>query len=111
MSKVNVLDQLALMNEVWSQKVLADANGQLYKIAKGLGETRWHKHDDQDELFLVLEGKLLIQTQTENIELGPGDLYVVPRGVMHCPVTETGAGFLIVGSAITSTPEGGKPNN
>lgn len=74
------------------------------------GSTNWHKHDDQEETFLMLEGYLAIQLRDGNVDLGPGDLFAIPRGVEHCPLAENEATFLLVGPDVTSTAAGGKPN-
>lgn len=78
--KVTLADEAATLTEFWSQRVLAEANGQLFKVAKGIGSTRWHAHDDQDETFLLLSGRLRIQLRDRDVDLAPGDLFVVPRG-------------------------------
>ncbi|NBC19392.1 MAG: cupin domain-containing protein [Bacteroidetes bacterium] len=109
MEKVNLPRELAALDAFWSQKVIGQANGSLIKVARGLGETNWHKHDDQDEVFIVYEGQLTIQLRTETIELHAGELFVVPRGVEHRPQAEAPVGFVLLGIDITSTPEGGQP--
>ena len=109
MSRVDLAAEAAELTEFWSQRVVARANGALFKVAKGIGSTHWHAHDDQDETFLVLEGRVTIQLRDGDVELGPGQLYVVPRGIEHCPVAEQEARFLLVGPEITSTAAGGKP--
>jgi len=78
-------------------------------VAKGIGETNWHSHDDQDETFLVLSGTLVVQLRTGDVALGPGEMLVVPRGVEHRPVAEEEVHLLLIGSAITSNAAGGKP--
>jgi mannose-6-phosphate isomerase-like protein (cupin superfamily) len=108
--KVNLALQAAQLTEFWSQQVLASANGNLFKIAKGIGSTNWHSHDDQDEVFLVIEGRITIQLRDRDVDLGPGDLFVIPRGTEHCPVAQEEARFLLVGPEVTSTAAGGKPN-
>ena len=110
MEKVNIPEALASVTEHWSQKIIGEANGQLFKVAKGIGETRWHKHDDQDELFILYKGHLTIQLRDKNIELYPNDLFIVPKGVEHCPKAQDEVEFLIVGLNITSNAAGGKPN-
>lgn len=97
------------MTEYWSQEVIGRANGNLIKVAKGLGSTRWHSHDDQEEIFYVLEGHLTVQLRQEDIVLEQGDLFVVPRGVQHRPMTQGGASFLMFGPEVTSHEAGGKP--
>lgn len=109
LDKVTLADEAETLTEFWSQKVVATGNGQLYKVAKGIGSTTWHQHDDQDEVFLILQGHLRVQLRDRDVDLSPGDLFVVPRGVEHCPVAEDETRFLIIGTAITSTAAGGKP--
>ncbi len=107
--KVAIRDEIASLKEYWSQKVVAEANGQLFKVAKGIGEVNWHKHDDQDELFILYGGRVIIRLRTEEIHLMEGELFVVAKGVEHCVAAEEEAAFLVVGLNITSTREGGKP--
>ncbi|WP_290050231.1 cupin domain-containing protein [Amycolatopsis solani] len=109
MTAIDLAHEAAGLTEFWSQRVLAEANGNLFKVAKGIGSTTWHQHDDQDETFLLLSGRLRIQLRTGDVELRPGDLYVIPRGTEHCPVAEEEARFLLIGPAVTSTAAGGKP--
>ena len=110
MEKVNIREELESLKEYWSQKIIGEANGQLYKVAKGIGETKWHKHDDQDELFILYKGHLTIQLRDKNIELYEDEMFIVPRGVEHCPKAQEEVEFLIVGINITSNEAGGKPN-
>ena len=109
MDKVTLADEAATLTEFWSQKIVARGNGQLFKVAKGIGSTRWHSHDDQDEVFLLLSGQLKVQLRDRDVTLEPGDLFVVPQGVEHCPVADEEARFLIIGTDITSNAAGGKP--
>ncbi|MDH2443508.1 cupin domain-containing protein [Amnibacterium sp. CER49] len=97
------------LEEYWSQEVVGEANGSLFKVAKGAGSTRWHAHEDQDEVFVLLEGALTVQLRDRDVVLTPGGLFVVPRGVEHCPTSAHEARFLIVGTSITSNAAGGKP--
>jgi len=107
---VNLADAAAGLTEFWSQRVVASGNGNLFEVAKGIGSTNWHRHDDQDEVFLVIEGRITIQLRDGNVELGAGDLFVVPRGAEHCPVAHEEARFLVVGPEVTSNAAGGKPS-
>ena len=88
MNKININQKFGLFTEEWTPKVLAESNGQLVKIAKGSGELVWHKHDNEDELFIVFKGQLTLQLRSENIVLNTGEMYVVPKGVEHCPMAE-----------------------
>lgn len=110
MEKVNIRKELSSLTEHWSQKIIGEANGQLFKIAKGIGETNWHAHNDQDELFIIYKGHLTIQLRDKNIELFEDEMFIVPRTVEHRPKAQEEAEFLIVGLNITSTQAGGKPN-
>jgi quercetin dioxygenase-like cupin family protein len=97
------------LTEFWSQRMIGKANGNLFKVAKGIGSTTWHSHDDQEETCLLLTGRLRIQLRDRNVDLEPGDLFIIPRGVEHCPIAEEEAHFLLVGPDITSNAAGGKP--
>jgi quercetin dioxygenase-like cupin family protein len=98
------------LQEFWSQRVIGEANGSLFKVAKGIRSTNWHAHADYDEAFLVIDGELVVQLRDGDVVLGPGDFLVVPRGVEHRPRADDVAHFLIVGPEITSTAAGGKPD-
>jgi quercetin dioxygenase-like cupin family protein len=97
------------LTEFWSQQVVGSANGNLFKVAKGVGSTTRHSHADQDETFLLLWGELTIQLRSGDVHLLPGDLFVIPRGVEHCPMAKEEAHFLLIGPEVTSTAAGGKP--
>ena len=89
MSKtVNLAAKLSTFEETWVPKVVAELNGQYVKVAKFLGEYVWHQHDDEDEMFLVLQGRLRILLRDGEVTLDEGELYVVPRGVEHKPVAD-----------------------
>lgn len=78
----------AALNEHWSPRVLAELDDSYVKVAKLHGSLTWHCHENEDELFLILGGRLLIELEGETVELNEGDLYVVPKGVMHNPIAE-----------------------
>jgi mannose-6-phosphate isomerase-like protein (cupin superfamily) len=85
---VDLQDKLSLFSETWSPKVVARLNDYEVKVVKVLGEFVWHSHPDTDEMFLVLRGQLRIDLPDGAVELGPGQLFVVPRGVEHRPVAD-----------------------
>jgi mannose-6-phosphate isomerase-like protein (cupin superfamily) len=85
---VDLAQKLTAFSERWSPKVIARLNDYEIKVVKLEGEFVWHAHDDTDELFLVLAGTLTIRLADGDVSLGPGQLFVVPRGVPHCPVTD-----------------------
>jgi len=77
------------LKDFWSPRVIAQVNDQYVKVAKIKGELAWHKHDDEDELFFVVRGSLVMEYKDRDpVHLAVGDMHVVPRGVMHNPVTE-----------------------
>ena len=102
MSKINISEKFALFTDEWTPKVIAESNGQLVKIAKGSGELVWHKHDNEDELFIVFKGHLTLQLRNENIELGEGEMYVVPKEVEHCPIAAPDTHFMMIEPASTA---------
>ena len=86
MAVVNLAEKLGLFSEHWSPKVVARYNDSDVMVVKAKGEFVWHAHPDTDDFFLVLAGRLTIELRGGAVQLGPGDLYVVPRGVEHRPV-------------------------
>jgi mannose-6-phosphate isomerase-like protein (cupin superfamily) len=86
--KVSLAEKFASFDDLWSPKVAAELNGQQVKLAKLHGEFVWHQHEDEDELFLVVSGRLRIELRDRVVELGAGEFLVVPRGVEHKPVAE-----------------------
>ncbi|SDP94566.1 Mannose-6-phosphate isomerase, cupin superfamily [Actinopolyspora xinjiangensis] len=85
---VDIAEKLSRVAEHWAPKVVARLNDYEIKVVKVQGEFVWHSHEDTDELFLVVDGELTIQLPDGDVRLRPGQLYVVPRGVEHCPVAE-----------------------
>lgn len=86
MNKVNLAAKLALFDERWSPRIVGELNGQHVKVAKLEGEFVWHRHAEEDELFLVLSGDLTIRLRDRAVQLAAGELFIVPRGVEHQPV-------------------------
>lgn len=109
LEKVRVDEAAGALEEFWSQRVVGRANGTLLKVAKGIDSTTWHVHEDQDEVFLVTSGELVVQLRSGDVTLRAGELLVVPRGVEHCPRTDGVVHLLLLGSEITSNEAGGKP--
>ena len=95
MEKLNLYQKLDLIDEFWSPKIVGELNGQHVKLARLKGEFVWHHHDKEDELFLVLRGKLLIEFRDGDVLLEEGDCLVIPRGVEHRPVAEEEAAVLL----------------
>jgi len=88
MKKINLGQKLASFTETWSPKIVGELNGQYLKLARLEGEFIWHSHDEGDEAFLVVDGKMTLFTREEAIPLEKGELLIVPRGVEHKPVGE-----------------------
>ena len=86
MEKVNLAEKLALFGEHWSPKVVGELNGQHVKLVKFQGEFVWHKHDHEDELFLVVKGRFRMDFRDRQVTLGDGEFLIVPHGVEHRPV-------------------------
>ena len=82
---VDLAEKFELFSDLWSPKLVARLNDYEVKLVKVQGEFVWHTHDDTDELFLVIDGALTIQLRDRDVIVGPGQLFVVPRGVEHCP--------------------------
>ena len=88
MEKINLAAKLSLFADHWSPKVIAELNGQQVKLVKLQGEFVWHHHDHEDELFLVLDGRLRMEFRDRQVALDPGEMIVVPRGVEHRPCAD-----------------------
>ena len=95
-TKINLQDKLATFTEHWSPRTIAAYNANDVMVVKVKGEFVWHKHDDTDDFFLVLSGKLDIQMRDRTVTLGPGELYIVPRGVEHRPVAHEETHLLLI---------------
>jgi mannose-6-phosphate isomerase-like protein (cupin superfamily) len=107
MSEVNLEAKLATFSEHWQPRTVAQYNGNDVMVVKVQGEFTWHQHDDTDDFFLVLKGHLRIELRDRNVELGPGELFVVPKGVEHRPVAVEEVHLLLIEP--TGTPNTGDP--
>ncbi|HEU4558833.1 MAG TPA: cupin domain-containing protein [Longimicrobium sp.] len=98
----NIQAEFDGVTEHWSPRVIAAANGQYVKLAKVQGEFVWHSHADEDEVFIVFRGRLTLRFRDRaDVTLGEGDLYVVPKGVEHCPVAEEECWMMLLEPAQT----------
>ncbi len=88
MDKVNLNQKFALFQDYWSPKIAGELNDSYIKLAKLKGEFVWHLHENEDELFLVVKGQLLIKLRDRDIHLKEGEFVVIPRGVEHLPIAE-----------------------
>jgi mannose-6-phosphate isomerase-like protein (cupin superfamily) len=108
MGAVNIDAMLARFAEHWSPKRIAQINDYDVRIVKVQGEFTWHQHADTDELFLVLDGELTLQLRDGDVVLGPRELFVVPRGVEHCPRAEVETALLLLEpSSVVNTGDAG----
>lgn len=98
---VNFNDKLALFAEHWSPRIIAQMNGYHLKLVKIDGDFVWHSHPETDEVFIVLDGRMRIDFRDGRVELGTGEMYVVPRGVEHKPYAERECALLLVEPAGT----------
>lgn len=101
MEKVNIQEKLALFNDHWHPRIAGELNGQHVKLAKFQGEFVWHKHDHEDELFLVVSGQLDMQFRDRTVTLHEGEFLIVPRGIEHRPVAATEVSVLLFEPATT----------
>jgi mannose-6-phosphate isomerase-like protein (cupin superfamily) len=101
MDKVNLAEKFARFREHWSPKIVGELNGQMVKLSKLLGSFEWHHHDAEDELFLVIRGRLRLEFRDKTVTLDPGEFLIVPRGVDHRPVAEEEVEVLLFEPAST----------
>lgn len=101
MKAVNLAEKLALFSDLWAPKIVASFNGHDVMVVKAKGEFNWHSHPDTDDLFLVLQGRLTIQMRDGDVELGPGELFVVPKNAEHRPVAREEVHLLLLEPAGT----------
>ena len=98
---MNIEQQFEQVRDLWSPRVIGRVNDQYVKIAKLRGEFVWHSHADEDELFLVVRGRLRIQFEDGELELAPGDFHIVPKGVMHNPVADEECWVMLIETVTT----------
>jgi mannose-6-phosphate isomerase-like protein (cupin superfamily) len=104
MRKISVAERAAVITEHWRPLTIARLNGQEVKLAKFRGEFVWHRHDGEDEMFLGVSGRFTVEFRDRAVELGPGDLLVVPRGVEHRTVAgEEAVAMLFEPSGVRNT--------
>jgi mannose-6-phosphate isomerase-like protein (cupin superfamily) len=84
------------LTELWSPRVVGEVDDAYVKVAKVHGSLAWHSHENEDELFFILKGRLRIEMENETVELGEGEMFVVPKGVRHNPVAEEECHILLI---------------
>ena len=105
MKAVNLAQKLSTFTEHWQPRTVGEFNGHDLMVVKVKGTFVWHRHENTDDFFLVLKGRVTIQMRDGNVTLGPGEMFVVPRGVEHCPVAEEESHVLLIEPS--STPNTG----
>lgn len=101
MKVVSMMHELQQVTEYWSPRVVGQVNDQFVKVAKLKGSLTWHKHDDEDELFYVLKGRLVIEYEDDQVVLNEGDFHVVRKGMMHNPVADEECWIALVETVTT----------
>lgn len=96
MEKVNLTEKLALINDYWNPRIIGELNDCYVKIVKLQGEFIWHHHENEDELFLIMKGTLRMRLRERDVLLKEGDFLIVPKGVEHMPVAETGEVHIVL---------------
>ncbi len=96
MEKVNLAEKFAHFNEYWSPKIAGEVNDAYVKLAKLKGEFEWHFHENEDELFLVVKGRLLLRFRDRDVWLDEGEFLIVPKGVEHLPIADEEAHVLLL---------------
>ena len=107
MKSVNLAEKLSTFTEHWQPRTVGEFNGHDLMVVKLQGEFFWHKHDETDDFFLVLKGNLTIQLRDGDVQLKPGELFVVPKGAEHRPIAEGEVHLLLIEP--TGTPNTGDP--
>ena len=85
MQPINVMEKFDVIKEHWHPYIIGELNDNYVKLAKLKGEFVWHKHDDEDEMFIVFQGTLIMDFRDRTVEVKPGEILIVPKGIEHCP--------------------------
>jgi mannose-6-phosphate isomerase-like protein (cupin superfamily) len=101
MEKVNIEQKLSLFSDYWSPKIVGELNGQQVKLVKFQGEFVWHKHEHEDEMFLVIKGNFIMEFRDKSVLLGENEFLIVPKGVEHRPVADEEVSIMLFEPAST----------
>jgi len=99
--KINIYDKLNLFNEYWSPKILGEVNESYVKVAKLKGEFLWHVHENEDEMFYILKGLLIIRFRDKDVTLNEGEFIVIPKGIEHMPVAKEEVHVMLIEAKTT----------
>lgn len=109
---INLAEKFSLFTEQWQPKVIAEMNDYQFKVVKLQGDFVWHDHKDTDETFIVIEGHLRIDFRDGAVEMGPGEMFVVPKGVEHKPCAEREVKLMLIEPrGVTNTGDGDTDSN
>ena len=101
MEKVNISDKLSLIHDFWNPRIAGELNGQMVKLVKFKGEFVWHKHDEEDEMFFVLQGEFNMELRDQTIIIKENEFIIIPRGVEHRPVAPNEVSVMLFEPAST----------
>jgi mannose-6-phosphate isomerase-like protein (cupin superfamily) len=96
LTKVNLAEKFSRFRDTYSPKIAGEVNDSYIKLVKVKGEFVWHQHEEEDEMFLVMKGRLVIRLRDGDVTLEPGEFLIVPRGVEHCPIAEEEAHVVLL---------------
>ena len=109
MEKININEKFNLFNEYWQPKILGEINDSYVKIAKLKGEFLWHSHENEEEMFYVISGQLMIKFRDHDVTLDEGEFLIIPKGVEHMPVAKKEVKVMLI-EAKTTLNTGNKVN-
>ena len=95
MDKINIKDKLSLFSEYWSPKIVGELNGQYVKLCKLKGEFVWHKHDNEDEMFFVIDGILKVEFRDKTISIDKNEFIIIPKGIEHKPIADKEVSLMV----------------
>ena len=96
MPSIQLKEKFELFDQYWTPKIIGECNGQLIKIAKLKGEFIWHNHQNEDELFYIVKGKLLMRYRTKDVQLEEGEIHIVPKSIDHLPVADSECWVMLI---------------
>jgi mannose-6-phosphate isomerase-like protein (cupin superfamily) len=94
--KVNLSEKFSRFSDYWNPKIVGELNDSYVKLVKVKGEFVWHHHENEDELFMVVKGRLRIRLRDRDVEINPGEFLIVPKGVEHLPIAEEETHLLLL---------------
>ena len=108
--KVSIAEKLSLFNDYWNQRIVRESNGQHVKLVKAHGEFEWNKHEDEDEMFLVVNGEFDKELRNQTISVKTGEFIIIPRNIEHKPIVKNEAHLILFEPANTVNTGDNKPS-